>query len=136
MNSTTIRLLVVASSTNLNANLRRKFSTSAISIGRRQRAIENSNQHISAISTATTTTIRFLSSSNTEDDSCSMMKTKQSTKRKLLPNDGVTLSHFTQASSYQTKTHNDNDNDSNEILDFGPIPTSAPLGLEDEEEHQ
>ena len=133
MNSTTIRLLVVASSTNLNANLRRKFSTSAISIGRRQRAIENNNQNISAISKTTTTTIRFLSSSNTDDDSCSTMKTKQSTKRKLLPNDGVTLSHFTQASS-QTKTHNDNDN--NEILDFGPIPTSAPLGLEDEEEHQ
>jgi tRNA A37 methylthiotransferase MiaB len=131
MSSTTIRL-VVASSANLNATLRRKFSTSAISIGRRQRAIKNNNQNISAISTTTTTTTttnRFLSSSNTDDDSSST-KTKQSIKRKLLPDDGVTLSHFTQAS--QTKTHDDDDN---EILDFGPIPTSAPLGLEDEE-HQ
>jgi tRNA A37 methylthiotransferase MiaB len=128
MNSTTIRLVrAVASSANLNNLAKRKFNKS--SIGQQRRAIieKNSNQHISVIST------RFLSSSNNDDDSCSTEKTNN-TKRKLLPNDGVTLSHFvTQSKAADETTTYDDDS---EILDFGPIPTSAPLGLDDEEEEQ
>jgi len=55
------------------------------------------------------------------------LSTKSSTsnkseKKRKLPDDGITLSHFTQSSQHKSVKK--------EELDFGPLPTSAPLGLE------
>ena len=49
----------------------------------------------------------------------------QQTKRKV-PDDGVTLSHFLASSQASNKNDENHETDA----DFGPIPTSAPLGLE------
>jgi MiaB/RimO family radical SAM methylthiotransferase len=43
-------------------------------------------------------------------------------KRRKIPDDGISLSHFTQSSQEQIRNE--------EELDFGPLPTSAPLGLD------
>ncbi len=48
--------------------------------------------------------------------------TKNAEKRRMLPDDGVTLSHFTQSGHKERAKDEDHD--------FGPLPTSAPLGIE------
>mmetsp|Transcript_3898 Transcript_3898/g.4218 ORF Transcript_3898/g.4218 Transcript_3898/m.4218 type:complete len:772 (+) Transcript_3898:92-2407(+) len=92
----------------------------------------NSNNIISAISrTRTGSSIRFLSSKHNDSTS---MKIKKGTKRKLLPDDGVTLSHFTQSgAAFNNNSYSDDTTTTTPdklTLNFGPLPTSATLGLD------
>jgi len=56
---------------------------------------------------------------------------KKSTQKRRLPQDGVTLHHFLAASSSPQPDHHLQDDDEDKL---GPVPTSAPLNLEQQQQ--